>query len=86
MMRFIVNSSLRYRFIVVFLAVTLVGFGVSVIPKMPIDVFPEFAPPVVEVQTEGWGMSTEEIEELITIQLEQALQGTPGLARAAACL
>ena len=46
---------------------------------MPVDVFPEFAPPFVEVQTEGLGMSTEEVETLITIPMEQALNSTPGL-------
>ena len=46
---------------------------------MPVDVFPEFAPPFVEVQTEGLGMSTEEVETLITIPIEQALNATPGL-------
>ncbi len=80
MMRFIVDASLRYRFIVVFLSVVLLFFGAIVLPRMPVDVFPEFAPPLVEIQAESWGANTEEIEELITIQLEQALYGTPGLA------
>jgi Cu/Ag efflux pump CusA len=80
MMRFIVSASLQFRFIVAFLALALVGFGASVIPRMPVDVFPEFAPPVVEIQTEAWGMSSTEIEDLVNVPLEQALQGTPGLA------
>ena len=46
---------------------------------MPVDVFPEFAPPKVEVQTEGIGMTSIEIEELITIPMEDALRGTPGV-------
>jgi CzcA family heavy metal efflux pump len=46
---------------------------------MPVDVFPEFAPPIVEIQTEAWGMSAEEVEALVTIQLEEALNSTPGL-------
>lgn len=46
---------------------------------MPVDVFPEFAPPLVELQTETPGMSTSEIESLITIQLEDALSSTPHL-------
>ena len=45
----------------------------------PIDVFPEFAPPRVEIQTEGWGMASTEVEELITIPLEESLKGTPEL-------
>ena len=44
---------------------------------MPVDVFPEFAPPRVEIQTEGIGMTTPEVEELITVPMEEALRGTP---------
>ena len=46
---------------------------------MPVDVFPEFAPPMVEIQTPSLGLSAEEVEELVTIPLEQALNGVPGL-------
>ena len=46
---------------------------------MPVDVFPEFAPPKVEIQTQGPGMTAAEIEELITIPMEQTLRGVPGL-------
>ena len=79
MMRWIVRSSLHFRFIVVALAVGMVAFGATRVSNMPVDVFPEFAPPFVEVQTEGLGMSTEEVETLITIPMEQALNSTPGL-------
>jgi len=79
MMRWIVRSSLNFRFIVVALAVGMVAFGATRVSSMPVDVFPEFAPPFVEVQTEGLGMSTEEVETLITIPMEQALNSTPGL-------
>ena len=78
-MRWIVGTSLRFRYLVVFLAAVMLFFGITRLRQMPIDVIPEFAPPLVEIQTEGPGMSTEEVEELITIQLEQALNGTPGL-------
>src|SRR6476620_11754782 len=79
MMRWIVRSSLHFRFIVVALAVGMVAYGATRVSSMPVDVFPEFAPPFVEVQTEGLGMSTEEVEQLITIPMEQALNSTPGL-------
>src|SRR3954451_18545633 len=79
MMRRIVASSLYFRFLVVALAAGAMAFGASRVRDMPVDVFPEFAPPFVEVQTEGPGMSTEEIESLITIPLEQSLNSTPGL-------
>ena len=79
MMRWVVGSSLYFRFLVVALAVGTLTFGATRVRNMPVDVFPEFAPPFVEVQTEGPGMSTEEIESLITIPLEQSLNSTPGL-------
>lgn len=78
-MRWIVSTSLRFRYLVVFATAVMLFLGVSRLREMPVDVFPEFAPPLVEIQTEGPGMSTQEVEELITTQLEQALSGTPGL-------
>jgi CzcA family heavy metal efflux pump len=45
----------------------------------PLDVFPEFAPPRVEIQTEAPGLSTEEVESLITVPIESAVNGVPGL-------
>jgi Cu/Ag efflux pump CusA len=54
-------------------------FAVTQIRDMPVDVFPEFAPPIVEIQTEAWGMSASEVESLVTVQLEEALNSTPGL-------
>ncbi|TMJ13202.1 MAG: efflux RND transporter permease subunit [Bacillati bacterium ANGP1] len=78
-MRWFVGTSLRFRHLVVFLAVVLVLFGMAEVPHMPVDAFPEFAPPIVEVQSDGPGMSTVEVEELLTIPLEQAFAGTPGL-------
>ncbi len=79
MMRRLVAWSLRFRFIVVGMAAALIFFGAGQVRDMPVDVFPEFAPPRVEVQTASVGLSATEIETLVTIPLEQALQGTPGL-------
>ena len=79
MMRWIVASSLRFRYIAIAGAAALVFFGVARLREMPVDVFPEFAPPKVEVQTEGQGMSSAEVEDLITNPLEQVLRGTPEL-------
>ena len=80
MFRWIIGSSLRFRFLVVAAAIAMVFYGMDQLRRMPIDVFPEFAPPLVEIQTEGQGMSTEEVEELITIPMEETLRGTPDLA------
>ncbi|MCE9533784.1 MAG: efflux RND transporter permease subunit [Planctomycetes bacterium] len=57
--------------------VVLLGVGYRSVKKAPLDVFPEFAPPIVELQTEAPGLSTEEVEALITVPLENALNGTP---------
>ena len=79
MMRWIVAASLRFRLIVLAAAAALVFFGTARLRHVPVDVFPEFAPPLVEVQTEGQGMSSAEVEDLITNPLEQVLRGTPEL-------
>ncbi len=78
-MRTIVAAALRFRFLVVALAVGLVLVGVGQIRNMPVDVFPEFSPPKVEIQTLGIGLSPAEVENLITVPLEEVLAGTPGL-------
>jgi CzcA family heavy metal efflux pump len=78
-MRWIVQTSLRYRYLVVFLAVVLMVFGVMRLRNSSVDVFPEFAPPKVEVQTLSMGLSASAVEELVTVPLEQALNGVPGL-------
>ncbi|MGH3926073.1 MAG: efflux RND transporter permease subunit, partial [Pseudonocardiaceae bacterium] len=78
-MRWIVGSSLKLRFIVVAIAATMMYFGLAQIRDMPVDVFPEFAPPRVEIQTPSLGLSAGEVESLVTVPLEQAMQGVEGL-------
>ncbi len=78
-MRWIIESSLKAKYIVLALAAALMYFGYAQLGEMPIDAFPEFAPPRVEIQTEAAGLSTAETEEILTIPLEEVLAGTPGL-------
>ena len=78
-MRRVVGWSLRFRFLVVAMATAMMVFGIGQVSDMPVDVFPEFAPPRVEVQTACLGLSAAEVESLVTIPLEQALNGLPGL-------
>lgn len=73
MIRWIVGSSLKSRRIGLALAALVIVFGVMRLRDMPKDVLPEFAPPTVEVQTEALGLSAQEVEELITVPLEQDL-------------
>src|SRR5215204_6400901 len=78
-MRWIVGSSLRFRWLVLFAAAALIVFGIGETRNADVDVFPEFAPPRVEIQTIAVGNSSEQVEELITIPLEDQLNGVPGL-------
>ncbi|MEA2177009.1 MAG: hypothetical protein QOG77_306 [Solirubrobacteraceae bacterium] len=78
-MRWIVSRSLRFRWLVLFAAAAMMAYGVAQIPTTKVDVFPEFAPPRVEIQTIALGNSSTEVEELITVPIEEQLNGLPGL-------
>ncbi|MCW2838013.1 MAG: acriflavin resistance protein [Marmoricola sp.] len=79
MMRWIILVSMQFRMLVVLGGVVLMVGGAWQLGKAPVDVFPEFAPPKVEIQTACVGLSAAEVEELITVPLEQSLAGVPGL-------
>jgi CzcA family heavy metal efflux pump len=79
MLTWLVSTSLRLRIVVVALSVVLIVVGIRTVRKAPLDVFPEFAPPIVEIQTEAPGLSTDEVESLVTVPLENALNGVIGL-------
>src|SRR3954454_886534 len=78
-MNWLVSTSLRLRLLVLALSIMLMVVGIEKARTAPLDVFPEFAPPLVEIQTEAPGLSTEEVESLISVPLENALNGTQGL-------
>ena len=73
MMRWIVGSSIKFRRLVVAIAVGLLVYGVLQLDDARTDILPEFQRPTVEVQTEALGLSAEEVEQLITVPLEQDL-------------
>jgi CzcA family heavy metal efflux pump len=79
MLKSIVTWALEMRVLVLALATVLVLAGVAAIRKAPLDVFPEFAPPMAEIQTEAPGLSTEQVDALVTVPLENALNGLPWL-------
>ncbi len=93
MIRWIVGSSVKFRLLVVAVATLTLLVGVTQLRKMPVDVLPEYAPVTVEVQTEALGLSSAEVEQLITVPIEQDLlngiafledirsQSVPGLSR-----
>ncbi len=78
-MNWLVATSLRLRVLVLALSIVLMVVGIRTASHAPLDVFPEFAPPLVEIQTEAPGLSTDEVESLISVPLENALNGTLGL-------
>ena len=80
MMRWIVATSLRFRFLVIAISATLMYFGFLRLRELPVDVFPEFAPAKVEIQTIALGLSPSEVEALISVPMENALAGIPGVA------
>jgi Cu/Ag efflux pump CusA len=65
------------RWLVVLATVLGCVWTVIVIPQMPLDVLPAFAPPQVEIQTEAPGWVPEEVESLVTLPIESAINGTP---------
>jgi Cu/Ag efflux pump CusA len=81
-MRWALGSSLRFSRLVVALTIGVMVFGIAQLRSAPIDVYPEFTPPLVEIQTEALGLSAAEVEQLITVPLEQdLLNGVPWLER-----
>src|SRR5205809_753497 len=74
-MRTIVATALRLRVVIAALSILLIIIGIRVTKDTPMDVFPEFSPPLVEIQTEAPGLSTPETESLVTVPIENALNG-----------
>src|SRR5437762_13894707 len=79
MLQAVVNWSLRNRAVVLVLAGLLLLAGLYATAHAKLDVFPDFAPPQVVVQTEAPGLSPGEVELLVTLPIEQAINGIPGL-------
>ena len=77
MLRWLISTSLKLRIAIVAGMAIVMIVGFRVVSRTPMDVFPEFAPPYVEVQTEVPGLSTAEVEALVTVPIENALNGTP---------
>ena len=75
----IVRTALRFRGIVIALACVALGYGTYALVQARYDVFPEFAPPEVGVNTEAPGLAPEQVEMLVTQPIENVVAGTPGI-------
>lgn len=79
MLNAIIRFSLRFRGVVYALAIVVAGYGLYTLTRAKLDVFPEFAPPMSIVHTEAQGLTSEQVETLVTQPLENALGGMVGL-------
>ncbi|TAM18725.1 MAG: efflux RND transporter permease subunit [Pandoraea sp.] len=79
MLNAIIRFSLRFRGVIFSLAVVAAGYGLFTLTRAKLDVFPEFAPPMSIVQTAAPGMTSEQVETLVTQPVENALGGMTGL-------
>jgi heavy-metal exporter, HME family len=75
----LVHSALGNRLMVLVLSAVLLIVGSLSLVKMPVDVFPDLNKPTVTLQAEAGGMAPEEVEQLITLPLETAMSGIPGV-------
>ena len=71
MLRGVLAFSLQFRFLVVAVAAAVAVLGMYRLPGAPRDILPEFGPPAIEIQTEALGLSAAEVEDLITLNLEE---------------
>lgn len=75
----LIGFSIRFRGIVIALSCVLVAYGVFAVSRANYDVFPEFAPPQVGIQTEAPGLTPEQVEILVTRPIEAAINGASGV-------
>lgn len=81
MFSFLVSNSLKNRLFVLAAALLLVAYGSYMLPKVPVDVFPDLNRPTVTLMTEAEGLAPQEVEQLVTYPLETAMNGMPGVTR-----
>src|SRR5688572_16160713 len=81
MFNILVSASLRNRLFVLAAALILVGYGAFVLPRIPVDVFPDLNRPTVTLLTEAEGLAPQEVEQLVTYPIETSMNGMPGVIR-----
>ena len=79
MIEAIVRAALNQRIVVLVIALALIGFGVLQLQQLSVDAFPDVTNVQVQVAAEAPGRSPEEVERFVTVPLEIAMTGLPGL-------
>lgn len=77
----VVRAALRYRVLVIAMALALLADGVFTATRLPVDVFPDLNRPTVTIMAESHALSPEEVELLVTRPIETAMNGAPGVER-----
>ena len=80
-MNALISFCLKNRITVVLITMVLAAVSAYLVSTLPVDVFPELKQPRVTIQTEAGGLSAEEVEQYVSIPLESAMQGTPGVRK-----
>jgi cobalt-zinc-cadmium resistance protein CzcA len=73
----IVSAALRQRFLVVLMSLVLAGAGLWSLSRLPVDAYPDLSPPLAEIITQWPGHAAEEVERLVTVPIEIAMNGIP---------
>src|SRR5918995_2211886 len=81
MFNLLVSTSLKNRLFVLAAALVLVAYGTYVLPRVPVDVFPDLNRPTVTLMTEAEGLAPQEVEQLVTYPIETSMNGMPGVLR-----
>src|SRR4051794_2281256 len=79
MLHSIIAGALRQRLILVVVSLVLVGFGINAAERLSVDAFPDVANIQVQIATEAPGKSPEEVERFVTVPIEIAMTGLPGM-------
>ena len=77
----IIQWALQNRLLILIAALCLLLYGGYVTSQMPVDVFPDLTAPTVTILTESHGLAPEEVESLVTLPIERAMNGTAGVYR-----
>ncbi|MGY2490790.1 efflux RND transporter permease subunit [Cupriavidus sp. CP313] len=79
MMKSLVEAAIKQRLVVCVIAVVLFFFGLRAATKLSVDAFPDVTNVQVQIATEAAGRSPEEVERFVTVPVEMAMTGLPGL-------